>query len=62
MRYVDLTGPDGNAFALIGMVYEICEEIDRNPNRIVRDMKSGYYDNLVEVFKRELEGYVEVED
>ena len=62
MRYVNLNGPDGNAFVLIGMVYKICEEIDRNPNRIVRDMKSGDYDNLVEVFKRELEGHVEVED
>ena len=62
MRYVDLTGPDGNAFALIGMVYEICEEIDRNPNRIVRDMKSGDYENLVEVFKQSFEHLVELED
>lgn len=51
-RIIDLNGPEGNAFALLGHAHRTCaiEGIDFAP--IEADMKSGNYRHLVEVFDR----------
>lgn len=50
---IDLGGPDGNAFVLMGMASRWLEEMGKDPEPIIEEMKSGDYDNLVEVMERE---------
>jgi len=47
---IDLTGPDGNAYVLLGYAKSYCEQLGID-FRIVRDrMTSGDYENLIKVF------------
>lgn len=62
MVRVDLSGPDGNAFALMGIARSICKQTGEDPDPIISNMMSGDYDHLVEVFKQSFEHLVEVED
>ena len=55
---IDLTGPDGNAYALIGYALSFCEQLGRDSKPIIADMKSGNYEHLVAVFDREFGEYV----
>ena len=51
---INLNGPDGNAFALMGKAKYLGNKLDLSKdeiNTIVKEMMSGDYDNLVEVFK-----------
>ena len=50
---VDLNGPDGNAFALMAMGSNFAKQIGMDKdklNKILSDMRSGDYNNLVKVF------------
>ena len=50
---IDLTGPDGNAFALMGIARNLAEQLDWERNKItmlINDMTSGDYEHLLEVF------------
>ena len=47
---IDLTGPDGNAFALMGYARKLSKQLDLNPDKIIKEMMSGDYENLLEVF------------
>ena len=47
---IDLTGPDGNAFALMGYASRFAKQLDLDPKVIVNEMKSGDYENLLRVF------------
>lgn len=47
---VNLTGPDGNAFALLGMAQKFAKQLDLDSEKILEEMKSGDYENLIEVF------------
>ena len=52
---VNLNGPDGNAFALMRKAKYLGVKLDLSKDEIdsiVKEMMSGDYDNLVEVFKR----------
>ena len=51
---INLNGPDGNAFALIRKAKYLGVKLDLSKDEIdsiVKEMMSGDYDNLVEVFK-----------
>lgn len=50
---IDLTGPAGNAYALIGTAMDYAKQLGRDPEAIAERMKSGDYDNLVQVFDDE---------
>jgi len=52
-RVIDLTGPEGNAFCLLGLAKKWAEQLGKDVDTILDEMKSGDYDNLVEVFDRE---------
>jgi hypothetical protein len=43
---IDLTGPEGNAFNLIGVANRLSKQLDFDSNK----MMSGDYENLVKVF------------
>jgi len=49
---IDLTGPDGNAFALMGYAQQLSRQLDLDGNEIINNMKSGDYENLVQVFDK----------
>jgi len=47
---VDLTGPQGNAFYLIGLAQNLSKQLGFNSKEIVKEMMSGDYENLIRVF------------
>ena len=47
---IDLTGPDGNAFVLMATATNLARKLGPDSDKIVKDMKSGDYENLVNVF------------
>jgi hypothetical protein len=47
---IDLTGPDGNAFALLAYAKRFAQQLDLDFNKIKNEMTSGDYENLVQVF------------
>ena len=50
---IDLTGPDGNAFVLMGYATRLARELDMDAEPILNEMRSGDYENLIFVFDRE---------
>jgi hypothetical protein len=51
-REIDLTGPDGNAFVLLGIARSLGEQLEYDVDKIHAEMTSGDYDNLVETFDK----------
>ena len=47
---IDLTGPDGNAFAIMGYAKRLGAQLGLNTDEIIEEMMSGDYENLVQVF------------
>jgi hypothetical protein len=47
---IDLTGPDGNAFALMGYASRFAKQLGLDPKVIIKEMRSGDYENLLQVF------------
>tara|TARA_R110000751_G_scaffold2708_2_gene14419 strand:- start:424 stop:657 length:234 start_codon:yes stop_codon:yes gene_type:complete len=57
----DITGPDGNAFAIMGFVRQTLRDIGEDSDYIegvLSDMKSGNYENLLEIAVIELGDFV----
>ena len=56
---IDLTGPDGNAFALMGLASRLAKQLGiKNPTA---EMMSGDYENLLEVFDKHFGEFVILE-
>ena len=56
---VDLTGPDGNAFALMGLASRLAKQLGiKSPTA---EMMSGDYENLLEVFDKNFGDHVILE-
>ena len=47
---IDLTGPQGNAFYLLGTAKNLAKQLGLNEVEIMEEMKSGDYDHLVQTF------------
>jgi hypothetical protein len=47
---IDLTGPQGNAFYLLGMAKKLANQLDFPQDFILNEMKSGDYEKLINVF------------
>jgi hypothetical protein len=58
---IDLTGPDGNAFALMGYAMRFAKQLGKDGKAITNEMMSGDYENLIEVFEREFGDFVILE-
>lgn len=58
---IDLTGPQGNAFALMGYAQSLGRQLGFDTDEIIEEMKSGDYENLVSVFDRFFGDYVILE-
>ena len=62
MVTIDLSGKDGNAFALMGHAKNFAKQMGLDGKEIVYEMQQGDYEYLVDVFKRYFDGVVEVID
>ena len=55
---IDLTGPDGNAFTLIGIASNLAKQLDLDKKKIREEMISGDYENLIKVFDKHFGEFV----
>ena len=63
MRTINISGPDGNAFALMGYAKTFAKQLGIDSKPIIEEMMSGDYDNLLDVFRNNFGNVVElVED
>jgi len=58
---IDLTGPEGNAFCLMGYAKKFARQLDLDANQIITEMQSGDYENLVTTFDKYFGDYVILE-
>lgn len=58
---IDLTGPDGNAFTLLGYAKNLAKQLNLNYDIIRTEMTSGDYENLIQVFDKYFGEYVILE-
>lgn len=58
---IDLTGPDGNAFALLGYAKSFAKQLNLNYDIIRTEMMSSDYENLIQVFDKYFGEYVILE-
>ncbi len=49
---IDLTGPDGNAFVLIGKAMRFAKQLGLDQEMIKQELTSGDYEHLLEVFDK----------
>jgi len=55
---IDLTGPDGNAFVLIGTAGNLAKQLGLDGKAIRTEMMAGDYENLINVFDRHFGNFV----
>lgn len=55
---IDLTGPDGNAFVLIGTAGNLAKQLGLDKAKIQAEMMSGDYENLINVFDKHFGHFV----
>jgi len=63
-QVIDLTGPQGNAYFLLGTASNLCKQIgisEHETNSILEEMKSSGYTNLIETFDRHFGMIVDLE-
>ena len=58
---IDLTGPDGNAFALMAYAKRYAKELGLDYKTIIAEMSEGDYENLVQVFDNHFGEYLVLE-
>lgn len=49
---VDLTGPQGNAYYLLGLADLLCKRFELDQAQVRKEMMRGDYENLVSTFDR----------
>ena len=49
---IDLTGSDGNAFALMGYANRFAKQLGLNGKEITNEMMQGDYEHLLETFDK----------
>lgn len=55
---IDLTGPEGNAFVLLGYARRWAKDLGLNADKIQTDMTSGDYEHLLSVLEKHFGDYV----
>ncbi len=58
---IDLTGPDGNAFALMGYANRFARQLGLDPDVIIKEMQMSDYENLLKVFDNYFGSFVILE-
>ena len=55
MRQINISGPDGNAFVLMGIARNWAKQLgksDAERDQMLADMRKGDYQNLLAVFRK----------
>ena len=55
---IDLTGPDGNAFMLVGKAGSLAKQLGLNAKAIQAEMMKGDYEQLVNTFDKHFGHFV----
>lgn len=50
---IDLSGPQGNVFYLLGMAQKLADQLHKDRKAIAKEMKESDYEHLLKVFDRE---------
>ena len=58
---IDLTGPEGNAFCLMGYARKLARQLGLDSEKVIGEMMRGDYQNLIEVFDGYFGDYVILE-
>ena len=58
---IDLTGPEGNAYALMAYAERFAKDLKLDPKPILDDMMSGDYVHLVDVMEKHFGDYIIME-
>jgi hypothetical protein len=58
---IDLSGPEGNAYCLMGYAKKFARQLNLDGDEIIEEMKSGNYENLVATFDKYFGDYVILE-
>jgi len=58
---IDLTGPQGNAFYLLGVASKYALQLGLDSDEVINEMKSGDYEHLIEVFDKYFGDFVILE-
>jgi len=61
---IDLTGPQGNAFYLLGTAMKLCKQLNLSSEFteiILNEMKSADYENLIKVFDNRFGSIIDLE-
>jgi hypothetical protein len=57
-KEIDLTGPEGNAYVLLGYAKTFAKQLHKDGKDITNRMMSGDYENLLKVFDEEFGDFV----
>ena len=49
-QVIDLTGPEGNAFYLLGLASKLCKQLELDEELVLYDMRMGGYEHLITTF------------
>lgn len=52
LRTINIDGPNGNAFALMGLASSLSKQMGIDSGLVLEEMKSGNYINLLKVFDK----------
>ena len=55
---IDLTGPDGNAFAMMAYARRFAKQLQIDSNKVIGEMMSGNYEHLVQTFDKHFGSFV----
>jgi len=55
---IDLTGPQGNAYFILGTASNLAKQLGLDGTKICSEMKGGDYENLLQVFDNYFGEYV----
>lgn len=55
---IDLTGPEGNAFVMLGYANRLAKQLGLDGQAIQNEMMEGDYENLIKVFDKHFGEYV----
>jgi len=58
---IDLTGPDGNAYAMIGYAKTFARQLGLESEPIIKEMCAGDYEHLLATFEKHFGEYVILE-
>ena len=51
-QVIDLTGPQGNVYFLMGTAMKLCKELDLDKDVVLSEMQSSDYENAIQTFDK----------